>query len=109
MNKSKLVLGNGDRQWEQRIVAELDSALNKWVNSVPAHRAFCCRIPARERELRSASSISRNVNTQVCIIKQKIAILSWRNRQRYATNAERWDEGWQAPDRGLGVGRRSIT
>ncbi|PIL25372.1 transcription factor [Ganoderma sinense ZZ0214-1] len=37
INKSKSVLGNGDRQWEQRIVAELDSALNKWVDSVPAH------------------------------------------------------------------------
>ncbi len=33
------MLGKGDRQWEQRIVAELDSALNKWVDSVPAHRA----------------------------------------------------------------------
>ena len=39
-NKSKAQLGHSDKQWEQRIVAELDSALNKWVDTVPAHRAF---------------------------------------------------------------------
>ena len=40
INKSKSLLGHGDSRWEQRIVAELDSALNKWVDTVPAHRAF---------------------------------------------------------------------
>ena len=38
INKSKSALGQGDQQWEQRIVAELDSALNKWVDAVPGHR-----------------------------------------------------------------------
>ncbi|KAG6834019.1 hypothetical protein H0H93_012491, partial [Arthromyces matolae] len=37
INKSKIVLGFVGKQWEQHIVAELDSALNKWVDSIPEH------------------------------------------------------------------------
>ncbi|KAF9064495.1 fungal-specific transcription factor domain-containing protein [Rhodocollybia butyracea] len=37
INKSKILLGFGGSQWEQHIVAELDSALNQWVDSVPDH------------------------------------------------------------------------
>ncbi|KAI0309699.1 fungal-specific transcription factor domain-containing protein [Amylostereum chailletii] len=37
INKSKVLLGFVGHQWEQHIVAELDSALNKWVDSVPDH------------------------------------------------------------------------
>lgn len=37
INKSKNLLGFVGPNWEQNIVAELDSALNKWVGSVPDH------------------------------------------------------------------------
>ncbi|KZT29634.1 hypothetical protein NEOLEDRAFT_1055289 [Neolentinus lepideus HHB14362 ss-1] len=37
INKSKILLGFVGQEWEQRIVAELDSELNKWFDSVPAH------------------------------------------------------------------------
>ncbi|EDR09003.1 uncharacterized protein LACBIDRAFT_296682 [Laccaria bicolor S238N-H82] len=37
INKSKSLLGLVGPQWEKHIVAELDSALNKWVDSVPNH------------------------------------------------------------------------
>ncbi|EJU04909.1 hypothetical protein DACRYDRAFT_114226 [Dacryopinax primogenitus] len=37
INKSKVLLGFVGARWEQHIVAELDSALNKWIDSVPAH------------------------------------------------------------------------
>ncbi|KAI0925293.1 hypothetical protein AcV7_005573 [Taiwanofungus camphoratus] len=37
INKSKILLGFVGPQWEQRIVAELDSSLNRWVDSVPDH------------------------------------------------------------------------
>ncbi|KAG6899670.1 hypothetical protein C0993_008130 [Termitomyces sp. T159_Od127] len=37
INKSKIILGFVGKQWEQNIVAELDSALNKWVDSIPDH------------------------------------------------------------------------
>lgn len=30
----------GEREWKLRIVTELDSALNKWVDSLPEHREF---------------------------------------------------------------------
>jgi hypothetical protein len=38
VNKSKILLGFVGQPWEQHIVAELDSALNKWVDSVPDYR-----------------------------------------------------------------------
>ncbi|EAU83262.2 nuclear protein [Coprinopsis cinerea okayama7 len=37
INKSKILLGFIGPQWEQHIVAELDSTLNKWVDSIPSH------------------------------------------------------------------------
>ncbi|KDQ52727.1 hypothetical protein JAAARDRAFT_702130 [Jaapia argillacea MUCL 33604] len=37
INKSRVLLGFVGQQWEQHIVAELDSALNKWIDSVPDH------------------------------------------------------------------------
>ncbi|KAG9308124.1 hypothetical protein JVU11DRAFT_12476 [Chiua virens] len=38
INKSKILLGFVGPQWEQHIVAELDSSLNKWIDEVPDHR-----------------------------------------------------------------------
>ncbi|KAH7913811.1 fungal-specific transcription factor domain-containing protein [Hygrophoropsis aurantiaca] len=37
INKSRILLGFVGQQWEQHIVAELDSALNKWIDAVPDH------------------------------------------------------------------------
>jgi hypothetical protein len=37
INKSKLFLGFVGPHWEQHIVAELDSALNEWIDMVPNH------------------------------------------------------------------------
>ena len=45
INKSKVLLGFVGPHWEQQIVAELDSALNKWVDSVPDHRMSTCPLP----------------------------------------------------------------
>ncbi len=42
INKSKALLGFVGPQWEQHIVAELESALNKWIDSVPDH--CMCRV-----------------------------------------------------------------
>ncbi|KAK0210242.1 fungal-specific transcription factor domain-containing protein [Desarmillaria ectypa] len=47
-NKSKVLLGFVGKEWEQYIVAELDSALNKWVDSVPEHLRWD---PHREDEV----------------------------------------------------------
>lgn len=38
INKSKVLLGFVGPQWEQNILAQLDSVLNKWADSVPDHR-----------------------------------------------------------------------
>ncbi|KAF5359371.1 hypothetical protein D9756_003609 [Leucocoprinus leucothites] len=45
INKSKILLGFVGDQWEQHIVAELDSALNHFVDTVPDHLRWD---PARE-------------------------------------------------------------
>ncbi|KIY69850.1 hypothetical protein CYLTODRAFT_420291 [Cylindrobasidium torrendii FP15055 ss-10] len=37
LNKSKILLGIVGEHWEKHIVAELDSALNKWVDLIPDH------------------------------------------------------------------------
>ncbi|PIL25452.1 transcription factor [Ganoderma sinense ZZ0214-1] len=47
-NKSRAQLGHSDQQWEQRVVTELDSALNKWASSLPSHLRWN---PEQENEL----------------------------------------------------------
>ncbi|KAI0339080.1 hypothetical protein BDW22DRAFT_1431991 [Trametopsis cervina] len=37
INKSKALLGLVGQDWQQRIVAEIDSALNRWIDSIPPH------------------------------------------------------------------------
>ncbi|CDO74319.1 hypothetical protein BN946_scf184449.g4 [Trametes cinnabarina] len=37
INKSKLLMGFVGHEWEEQIVAELDSALNRWIDTVPDH------------------------------------------------------------------------
>ncbi|KAF9223948.1 hypothetical protein BS17DRAFT_705117 [Gyrodon lividus] len=37
INQSKILLGFVGQRWEQYVVAELDSSLNKWVDAVPPH------------------------------------------------------------------------
>ncbi|KAL0576287.1 Gypsy retrotransposon integrase-like protein 1 [Marasmius crinis-equi] len=37
IKKSKMMLGLVGNQWEQRIISELDSSLNNWINSIPEH------------------------------------------------------------------------
>ena len=37
INRSKVLLGYVGPQWQQTVVAQLDSALNKWADSIPDH------------------------------------------------------------------------
>lgn len=39
--KSKLLTGLIGDQWEERVVTELDSSMNKWKDSLPDHRSYC--------------------------------------------------------------------
>ncbi|OSD00133.1 hypothetical protein PYCCODRAFT_1437689 [Trametes coccinea BRFM310] len=48
IRKTRTQLGNGDQQWEERIVAQLDSELNKWLDSIPEHLKWD---PNREEEV----------------------------------------------------------
>lgn len=55
INKSKILLGFVGQKWEQQIVAELDSALNKWVDSIPDHLRWD---PNREDDIFFNQSVS---------------------------------------------------
>ncbi|KAJ3712064.1 fungal-specific transcription factor domain-containing protein [Lentinula raphanica] len=54
INKSKILMGFGGDEWEQHIVAELDSALNQWVDTVPDHLRWD---PNRENETFFSQSV----------------------------------------------------
>ena len=45
INKPKILLGFVGQPWQQHVVAEMDSALNKWVDSVPDHRTSQTFLP----------------------------------------------------------------
>ena len=51
INKSKQTLGFVGPEWEQRTVAELDSALNKWIDTIPEHRMIFPSSVCHERAL----------------------------------------------------------
>ena len=40
IKQSKILSGYIRQQWEQDIVAQLDSSLNQWVDTIPDHRTF---------------------------------------------------------------------
>ncbi|KAF8919354.1 fungal-specific transcription factor domain-containing protein [Mucidula mucida] len=66
-NKAKL--RNTDKDWEQNVVTELDSALNAWVDSVPEHLRWD---PHREDEIffnQSVALYTEYYNIQILIHK----------------------------------------
>ncbi|PIL33896.1 transcription factor [Ganoderma sinense ZZ0214-1] len=67
INKSKQTLGYVGPEWEQRTVAELDSALNKWIDTVPEHLKWD---PNREDDIFMNQSCTLYANyywLQICI------------------------------------------
>ncbi|EJF60413.1 hypothetical protein DICSQDRAFT_137505 [Dichomitus squalens LYAD-421 SS1] len=67
INKSKQTLGYVGPEWEQRTVAELDSALNKWLDTVPEHLKWD---PNRQDEFFLNQSCTLYANyylMQICI------------------------------------------
>ncbi|TBU24956.1 fungal-specific transcription factor domain-containing protein [Dichomitus squalens] len=67
LNKSKLLLGYVGPEWKQRIVAELDSSMNKWLYTVPPHLRWD---PNREDILffyQSAILYTSYYQLQICI------------------------------------------
>ncbi|KAJ6516703.1 fungal-specific transcription factor domain-containing protein [Mycena vitilis] len=54
LKKTKVLLAHRDAQWEEHLVAEMDSALNGWVDSIPSH--LRCD-PARQDDALFAQSV----------------------------------------------------
>lgn len=44
LNKSKPLLGLAGRDRQQGIIAEVDSALNKWLDHLPPHRTYAFNV-----------------------------------------------------------------
>ncbi|KAJ7695986.1 fungal-specific transcription factor domain-containing protein [Mycena rosella] len=69
-NKSKVLMGWSGPEWEQRAVAELDSAMNDWLNTVPAHLRWD---PERKPDAffdQSAVLYATYYHTQIAIHRQ---------------------------------------
>ncbi|KAI0737556.1 fungal-specific transcription factor domain-containing protein [Daedaleopsis nitida] len=67
MNKLKLSLGYVGREWEQKIVADLDSALNRWVDTVPDHLRWDPNRSNRIFMNQSATLYANYYFLQICV------------------------------------------
>ncbi|KAG1729861.1 fungal-specific transcription factor domain-containing protein [Suillus paluster] len=67
INKLKVLLGFVGQQWEQQIVAELDSALNKWIDAVPDHLRWDPNRDINDFFLQSHSLYSSYYHVQILI------------------------------------------
>ncbi|KAJ7654864.1 fungal-specific transcription factor domain-containing protein [Mycena rosella] len=47
-NRSKLLIGLGDDTWEEKVVVQLDSALNTWFESIPEHLRWDTENPIQD-------------------------------------------------------------
>lgn len=67
INKLKILLGFVGQQWEQQIVAELDSALNKWIDDVPDHLRWNPNMDINDFFMQSYSLYSSYYHVQILI------------------------------------------
>ncbi|KAG1759731.1 fungal-specific transcription factor domain-containing protein [Suillus occidentalis] len=67
INKLKILLGFVGQQWEQQIVAELDSALNKWIDDVPDHLRWDPNMDINDFFMQSYSLYSSYYHVQILI------------------------------------------
>jgi len=80
--KSKLLTGLIGGQWEERVVTELDSSMNKWKDSLPDHCSYCFfMIQLHWIELRFLSamgfkSTSQSIPISICIYPFNVLLSS---------------------------------
>ncbi|KAI0337248.1 hypothetical protein BDW22DRAFT_1364333 [Trametopsis cervina] len=67
INKSKVLLGFIGPRWEQHIVSELDSALNKWIDAVPDHLRWDPNRENPEFLAQSAALYASYYNLQIIV------------------------------------------
>ncbi|KAI0697708.1 hypothetical protein C8T65DRAFT_698033 [Cerioporus squamosus] len=69
-NKSKLLFGFVGPEWKQGVVAELDSALNEWLDSVPEHLRWDPNMQDPTFFNQSATLYANYYQAQICIHRQ---------------------------------------
>ncbi|KAH9917922.1 fungal-specific transcription factor domain-containing protein, partial [Epithele typhae] len=68
INQSKLNLGYVGANWEQRIVADLDSALNRWIDTIPEHLKWENQSSADDFFMGQSSTLySHYYFAQICV------------------------------------------
>ncbi|EIW84606.1 hypothetical protein CONPUDRAFT_163685 [Coniophora puteana RWD-64-598 SS2] len=67
IKRSKVLLGFVGHKWEQHIVAELDSALNEWIDSVPEHIRWNPNIQDPTFLLQSCALYASYYHTQIIV------------------------------------------
>jgi len=67
IGKAKVQRGFVGRQWDQFIVAEIDSALNQWLDTVPSHLRYDPREPNSEWLLQSSLLHTKYYHSQILV------------------------------------------
>ena len=86
INKSKLLLGYVGPEWKQRIVAELDSSMNRWLDTVPAHCEYITLAFIPHSSFNNTPAASQYAGTR--IVKIPSSSINRRCSTRITTNSK---------------------
>lgn len=67
LHKTKVRYGINSREWDERLVTEIDSALNIWLDTVPPHLRYDPHEPNDEWLIQSSLLYSKYYNCQVLV------------------------------------------
>ncbi|PWZ02906.1 hypothetical protein BCV70DRAFT_143909, partial [Testicularia cyperi] len=67
LHKTKLRFGAHGREWDERIVTEIDSALNNWLDTVPSHLRYDPHETNDEWLMQSSLLYSKYYNCQILV------------------------------------------
>uniref|UniRef100_V5F2R6 Zn(2)-C6 fungal-type domain-containing protein n=2 Tax=Kalmanozyma brasiliensis (strain GHG001) TaxID=1365824 RepID=V5F2R6_KALBG len=73
LHKTKVRFGIASKEWDERLVTEIDSALNTWLDTVPAHLRYDPHESDDEWLLQSSYLYSKYYNCQLLVHRPFIA------------------------------------
>lgn len=67
LHKTKVRFGINSKEWDERLVTEIDSALNNWLDTVPQHLRYDPHEPNDEWLMQSSLLYSKYYNSQILV------------------------------------------
>ena len=67
LQKTKVRFGINSKEWDERLVTEIDSALNNWLDTVPSHLRYDPHEPDDEWLMQSSLLYSKYYNCQILV------------------------------------------